>query len=97
MKLRVVSFLSLVFLASPQTTHAKPGDKPASSTAPKSLAQTLTGEAKVDYDTARLLAGDGDYAGDFSRHSTCRMTLASSGISLPVRRTFATIQRSSTS
>ena len=67
MKLRVVSFLSLVFLASPQTTHAKPGDKPASSTAPKSLAQTLTGEAKVDYDTARLLAGDGDYAGAFMR------------------------------
>jgi hypothetical protein len=31
--------------------------------APKPLAQSLTGQAKADYDGAKLLYGDGDYAG----------------------------------
>jgi hypothetical protein len=30
---------------------------------PRPLSQTLTGEAKADYDAAKLLVGDGDYAG----------------------------------
>jgi hypothetical protein len=38
------------------TAKAKPA-------AAKSLAQTLTGQAKADYDAAKLLYGDGDYVG----------------------------------
>ena len=36
--------------------------KGAHSRAPKSLSQTLTGTAKADFEAAKLLAGDGDYA-----------------------------------
>ncbi len=48
------------------TSEARPDSprKEASrSPAPKPLSQTLTGPAKADFDAAKLLAGDGDYAG----------------------------------
>jgi len=44
---------------------APPPAKPAAPLAakPKSLGETLTGQAKTDYESARVLVGDGDYAG----------------------------------
>ncbi|HEY4158026.1 MAG TPA: PEGA domain-containing protein [Polyangiaceae bacterium] len=36
---------------------------PASPAGPKSLSDTLTGDAKADYEAGKLLYGDGDYAG----------------------------------
>jgi hypothetical protein len=40
-----------------------PAAAPASAPAPKPLAETLTGDAKSDYDAGKLLVGDGDFAG----------------------------------
>jgi len=43
---------------------AKPGAaSTATAAGPKPLAQTLTGDAKAAYDAAKLLVGDGDFAG----------------------------------
>ena len=42
---------------------APPVPAPAPAAGPKPLSQTLTGEAKAAYDAAKLLVGDGDFAG----------------------------------
>ncbi len=43
--------------------YAKPPAHPAAPAGPKPLGDTLTGDAKADYDAGKLLIGDGDYAG----------------------------------
>ncbi|MGH7329836.1 MAG: hypothetical protein ACREJX_15930, partial [Polyangiaceae bacterium] len=42
---------------------AKPPKPPAAPAGPKSLSDTLTGDAKADYEAGKLLFSDGDYAG----------------------------------
>ena len=42
---------------------AKPPKAPSAPAGPKPLSETLTGEAKADYEAGKLLFGDGDYAG----------------------------------
>ena len=44
----------------PPKSAAKPA---AGAPKPKSVGETLTGQAKADYESARVLVGDGDYAG----------------------------------
>jgi hypothetical protein len=55
---------------SPETARAQPRKPAAASTppaaapaGPKPLSETLTGEAKADYDAGKLLIGDGDFVG----------------------------------
>jgi hypothetical protein len=59
--------LAGVHAVSPRATAQprKPPTAPAASNAnaPKPLSQTLTGDAKAAYDAAKLLVGDGDFAG----------------------------------
>jgi hypothetical protein len=43
--------------------RAAPPAKAPTAAKPKTLGETLTGQAKADYDSARLLVTDGDYAG----------------------------------
>ncbi len=45
--------------SAPPPTTAPPPPPPA----PPTLAQTLTGDAKLDYESGKLLLGDGDFAG----------------------------------
>jgi hypothetical protein len=48
----------------PATTPAPaPASVPPPAPAPPTLSETLTGEAKADYEAAKLLHGDGDFAG----------------------------------
>jgi hypothetical protein len=55
--------LALSLAAAPAANADPAGAPKAKPAAVKSLAQTLTGPAKADYDAAKLLYGDGDYAG----------------------------------
>ena len=58
----VIACSGVAFVTAPARAQV-PGKDVASGPAPKSLSQTLKGPAKADFDAARLLAGDGDYAG----------------------------------
>lgn len=64
---RLVATVGLVVLGSVvSTVHAAPptATKPAAAAPkPKSVGETLTGPAKADYESARVLVTDGDYAG----------------------------------
>lgn len=56
--------LVMVFASSHAAGQARVTPKPTSNTAtPKSLAETLTGQAKADYEAGKLLFSDGDFAG----------------------------------
>ncbi len=56
--------VALVICVSHASSFAAP-PKPAAPVGPKpkTLTETLTGQAKIDYESARLLVGDGDFAG----------------------------------
>jgi len=68
MRIRLFAMATGVALAITSTAAAQPR-KPVPAAAPvvpvgpKSLSQSLTGEAKAAYDAAKLLVGDGDFAG----------------------------------
>lgn len=59
---RGIATVLALMLASP-LARAKPPKPRAAPAAPKPLSDTLTGEAKADYEAGKLLFGDGDYAG----------------------------------
>ncbi|HEY2511617.1 MAG TPA: PEGA domain-containing protein, partial [Polyangiaceae bacterium] len=60
---RIARALAVILaLASPASAEPAHGGKPAAA-AQKPLAQALTGQAKADYESGKLLFGDGDYAG----------------------------------
>jgi hypothetical protein len=59
----IAAAASVLALASPVAAAHPAKSGPAKSDAPKPLSQTLTGSAKADFDAAKLLANDGDFAG----------------------------------
>ncbi len=77
----VVAGILLVSLLGSEVAWAKPpaapppppppptAPPPAPPAAPPSLAESLTGDAKADYDTAVIVYGDKDYAGAFLKFS----------------------------
>src|SRR5271154_4391087 len=65
MRLRLYAMALGVAMASAPAASAQPArpSAPLPPGAPKPLSQSLTGEAKAAYDAAKLLLGDGDFAG----------------------------------
>ena len=82
----VVLLLAQTAFAQPKPAPAKPGAKPPLTAAPVAppepppppapppgpppLSDTLTGAAKADYESGKLLYGDGDYAGSLVKFSS---------------------------
>jgi len=54
---------ALAWVAAPSPAHADSSSQSRHAARTRPLAQTLTGQAKVDYDAGKLLYGDGDFAG----------------------------------
>jgi hypothetical protein len=67
----VVALASVVAVAispvAPAFAQAPAPTKPAPQAPPRPLAESLTGEAKADYEGAKLLFADGDYTGALSK------------------------------
>ena len=59
----LIAAASIAALARPGLAERASKPAQAKSDAPKPLAQTLTGAAKADFQAAKLLANDGDFAG----------------------------------
>ena len=55
--------IAVVFASAPLALRAEGKKEGTKRDAPKSLSQTLTGQAKADFEAAKLLASDGDFAG----------------------------------
>jgi len=55
--------IAVVFASAPAVLRAEGKKDAAKRESPKSLSQTLTGTAKADFEAAKLLASDGDFAG----------------------------------
>jgi PEGA domain len=55
--------LAASLVAAPAHAQRGPKPRPAAVPAPRTLAQSLTGDAKAAYDAGKVLAADGDFAG----------------------------------
>ena len=55
--------VALAQTGTPAAPSSQPSSQPATADAPPSLSESLTGEAKADYESGKILFGDGDNAG----------------------------------